>query len=815
MFQKKYDKLSVNDSSKEFIPAACHFDTNTLITKNGELLQTIQINGINSEDVSDNLFNLRQVVRDSISGAIVNHKYAFWIHTIRRKANLDDTKEYNSFFSDNLHNIWKNKNYWDDKFVNTLYITIIHDAPELSLKNYNSLVNSLSPKVITNFEERFFDNALQEITKTADIILEGLSGFGAKKIGIRCENNNCYSDLMFLYRRIMQLNEDQCKVPTSDISSALAMHKYTVGNDMIEVVGESGKKFAAIMSIKEYQEVSSEALDRFLQIPVEMVATEVFYFVNHQEVTKRFKDQEYILGVSKADDLRKYKGLNKVFSNKNESDNKSAFCHQQISCMVIGDDLENLEKQVIQASEALSRIGIVHVREDINLEKTFWAQLPANFRFLSRMHPTIIENTCALASLHNFPTGNKYSPWGRAITLLRTEKGTPYFMNFHDKTKKGATCIFGDYESGKTTLMNFLLSESDKFAPTTLYVTNKHDSQVYINAREGTWSDDTKNIINPLLCEETKENLAYLIEFFKILSKHYFDPLSEKELVVIEDLCKKIFKIPVKDRKISVVIDKLGKSKEETSLKTRLADFTKKGKYYDIFNTEENYILNPGELFAINLSFLDEDEFIKKNLPKEKKLMEKFEYNLNSFRALKTSVAFAVSNILFNSKDESKKILAIDNLTHLIYIPHYQFLIPQIIATLDKKNCITCFAAGNDQLVKMQKEGVKHNWIKSINTSFILPSHISAEGLDTIFDLNRAEMKKLVTLTVASRMFLIKQDDHVITSEFSTGGMKPIIKMLCSNENERKLANKLMTQYVGKNISDWVEGLYTKFDELE
>ena len=130
--------------------------------------------------------------------------------------------------------------------------------------------------------------------------------------------------------------------------------------------------------------------------------------------------------------------------------------------MVISEDLHALDQQVKQASEALSKIGIVHVREDINLEKTFWAQLPANFSFLSRMRPTVLANTAALASLHNFPTGNQYNPWGRAVTLLRTEKGTPYFMNFHDQNNIGTTCIFGESKVGKTTLLNFLISQLQK-----------------------------------------------------------------------------------------------------------------------------------------------------------------------------------------------------------------------------------------------------------------------------------------------------------------------------------------------------------------
>jgi type IV secretion system protein VirB4 len=462
---KSSDSNLYNSASEDFVLVACHYDEYTLLTKNGELLQTIQINGIHAEKISKNLFNLREVVRESIRNTVDCKKFAFWIHTIRRKDDLDDDAEYNGLLSANIHDIWRRKNYWHDKFVNRLYITIVHQAPALRLKNFNSWVHSLSANTISKFEEKYFASAAIELNNTVNGILVGVSEYGAQKLGIRIEGEECYSDPMFLYRRIMQLNEEDCPVPISDISAALASHQYAVGSDKIEVIGDEGKKFAALMAIKEYKEVSAEALDKFLQIPVEMVATEVFYFVDRDEVVSVYEDQDYILGVSGDSELRELKGLDVIIDNNRDN---IRFCHQQISFMVIGDDLQTLDAQVRQASESLSKIGIVHVREDINLEKTFWAQLPANFSFLARMRPTVLKNTAALTSLHNFPTGNQYSTWGRAVTLLRTEKGTPYSMNFHDQTNVGTTCIFGEHKAGKTTLLNFLISEADKYNPTTM-----------------------------------------------------------------------------------------------------------------------------------------------------------------------------------------------------------------------------------------------------------------------------------------------------------------------------------------------------------
>lgn len=808
---KKSDSKLFNSTSEDFIPIACHYDENTMLTKNGELLQTIEINGIHSEKISKDLFNLRTIVRKSIAESTDCTKFAFWVHTIRRKADFDDPTEYPGFLTANVHDIWRRKNYWHDKFVNRLYITIVHSAPELKLKSFNSMINSLSPKTIAGFEESFFSSAVKKLTRTVDDILEGLSSFGAEKLGIRFEGEECFSDLMFLYRRIMQLNEEDCPVPISDVSKALASHDYTVGSDKLEVIGEYGKKFAAMMSIKEYQEVSAEALDRFLQTPVEMVATEVFYFVNKKDVAPKFEDQHYILGVSGDEQLKKMKGLDKIID---EEDNGARFCHQQISFMVIGEDLKALDNQVNQASEALSKIGIVHVREDINLEKTFWAQLPANFSFLSRMKPTILDNIAALASLHNFPTGLQYNPWGRAITLLRTEKGTPYFMNFHDENAKTTTCIFGEAKAGKTTLLNFLLSETDKFYPTTVYITDDMDSGIYIKARAGSWLQREQNIVNPLLCEDTQKNRKFVFEFFKIIAKHYFDPLEEAELSLLKSLSEKVFELPMENRSLALVFSSVTESdKGGKELINRIKDFIEGGLYYGVFEGADPMIINEGDIIAFNLQAFDNANFTKKNYPKEKKLIEQFEYDLNSMGAVKAGIVFAIQSLMQGLGD-GPKFFVIDNIDQLINFNYYGSLFEEFSDNMNANNGVFVSTVNVDSLVKLDEAKVPMAWLDKVSTKFILPSEISVKGYDKAIGLDTNELHKLAGLTVTSRMFLIKQDGKSIASELSIGGLPGFTRLFCSGKAEREIYLEIIKEYGHEKPENWVQQLYEEFENI-
>lgn len=957
-----------NTYSKEFIPIVSHYDKHTLITKNGELIQSFQINGINSDNISKELFNLRKIVRNAIKENIKGQDLSFWIHTIRKKVNLDDDTDYNGYFSANVHDIWKRKNFWDDKFVNSLYISVVHDSPEMKIKNYGAMVNSLYRNVVAKFEDNFQQEALQDLTTTVDGIIDSLSEYGARKLGIYQEDGNYYSDLMFLYRRILHLNEKECPLPMSDLSADLATHKCTIGVDMLEVVSDGDKKFASMMSIKEYQEVSAESLDRFLQIPVELIVTEVFYFVNRGKVAPYFKQQNYILKVSKDDNLRRLKELDKIIDISEDETNK--FCHQQISLMIIGDDIDILKQKVKQASMVLSKIGICHIQEDVDLEKSFWSQLPGNFSFLSRMKPTILDNTSALASLHNFPTGNQYSPWGRALTLLRTEKGTPYFANFHNSEGNSFTAILGSKVSGRTTLMNFLLSESDKYQPTTLHFVDDLDSAVYVKARNGAWYQRNKNLINPFLVEDTNSNRKALLEFMKIISNHYFDPLTQQEIKALNMLVDKAFSLKPQERKLSKIIkfldeidvynleilssenfttyeileaiedtgdlklntidvaastesvddgmdfiiaheedeieeesaqkhegeqeggpalapeaagvgseneqgdvnsldisnakqgvDDLESSEDEeknssaipaaesddnqksgaadilaeaarrrqlepekfvhenqilvgkVNLKQRLEIFVDQGEYHEVFERDTPIKIQQGSYITFSLQAYDNLEYREKRYPKDKKLVDQFEYEFNRMRSIKLGIVYAASRLLSELPDESPKILAIDNLSQILSIAYHGSFINLFNEEMQNSNGVFFTTASLNAIQKLYVGGVKMRWLKSIATKFILPPEMKIRDLDKILAIDETETAKLDSLNPAARTFIINQDGRSIASELSIGGLQGLTQILSAPKYVRDLYVQLVKEIGVENLENWVKELYEKLDD--
>lgn len=810
---RKVDKNLFNNAAEDFIPIACHYDKDTLLTKNGELIQTIQINGINSEKISSKLFNLREMVRNAIKKNVGSGNFAFWIHTVRRKTDLDDPTPYNKLLSANIHSLWRQKNYWDDKFVNTLYISIVHDSASIKVKNLNSLVNSLSFKVIADFHDKYLEQALKELDNTTNKILFDLEEFGAVKLGIRFEGEKSFSDLLFLYRSIIHLKEEECLVPITNLAYALASTKYAVGSDKIQVISADEKKFASILSIKEYQEISSSSLDGFLQLPIELIATEIFTFINKSEVVLAFESQDYLANVSGDDRVREAKGINKIL--KLDPNIPTQFCKQQLFITIIAPDIEKLENDIAQASKGLSKVGIVHVREDINLEQTFWSQLPGNFTFLRRMSPTILGNISALASLHNFPTGSQYNRWGKAVTLIRTSVGTPYFMNFHANNNRGNTCIFGTNKTGKTVLTNFLVSEATKYNPTIVYLSNSNEAQLFIESLEGNWHEKglEKNqiLFNPFLLEDTVESKQFVLDFLKILCNNYFSPLTEIETAFLDNIVSKIFTLEFSKRKFSLILKEIDFSTESgESIKTKLNDFNEGGLYYNILEGEK-LLLPEGGVIGFNLYNFSEKSFTERFYPKEKKYVNQFNINLtinNSFCAA-AIYAFSYHLSLIGNKP---KILVIDNLDSLCKPEKLNPVLSMVSEKLATTNGIILSNFNFSYLQDVKNHNLQE-WLSLIDTKIILGSDVKIDYLDKLLELTKEEIFKLKKFSIQSRMFLINQNEQSIAAELSIAGLAWVSRLLSAKSKELEIYHDTLKKYPGHS-DNWLPHLINALSDF-
>jgi type IV secretion system protein VirB4 len=190
-----------------------------------------------------------------------------------------------------------------------------------------------------------------------------------------------------------------------------------------------------------------------------------------------------------------------------------AFGTHHLSVMCIADNLKELENSLSMASVELTNTGGVGVRERVNMEPAFWAQLPCNDDFIVRSSTINTLNLAAFNSFHNYPTGKKFNNhWGDAVTVMDTTSGTPYYFNFHLRDV-GHTTIIGPTGAGKTVLMNFLCAQAQKYQCRLFFFDKDRGAEIFLRALGGEYTviDPSKKCnFNPLKLDDRGENKTFL-----------------------------------------------------------------------------------------------------------------------------------------------------------------------------------------------------------------------------------------------------------------------------------------------------------------
>ncbi|MBL3284301.1 Type IV secretion system protein VirB4 [Rickettsiales endosymbiont of Paramecium tredecaurelia] len=799
-FRKGANKLD-SDQYKEhcylFVPVIAHYNEHTLISKDGHLIQTIRVRSVDAKEAGESLLQLRQVVREALLGAIGDSKeLAVWVHTIKTMADLSDHAQYSCFFASELNDEWNKKNYWCDKYINNLYISIVHQAAKIDFDNFSSFLKILTGDGLIVAHQRYCQDALNNLNRVSEMLVQGLSEYGAYRLGLIESSDGVHSQLAALYQQLLWFEEGFFYLQDVQLSDLLTYDKrYAIGNDKIEISVGDSSKFAAIVSIKEYQEIPVQELDYLLQIPAGMIVTEVFYAVDRSEIASKFIERNQILQTHADQKLIQASQFIVATQQNNES-----FCAQRISITVINDTLDTLDINIKKVSQKLSLLGLMHVREDIDLEAGFWSNLPGNFLFLKRLSYNLLRYTGAFASVHNFPLGSKYNKWGRAVTLFRTEIGTPYFFNLHGDNDSNVTAIIGHERSGKTVLTNFITAQAQKYQVSTLYISQTTSSRIF-NYMLGSvcYINDLKGLVNPLLWA-SRDSIK---EFFKIILNHYIVPLSDEDLQTLELLLDWIAGLEQAQKTLTFVLqnfDFAGKGAATQKWLEILKPFVADGYCAGMFDCAESVRAN-NLYFA--LGGISAEWFTVKFRPLEQKYLEQFYRDLDYHH----SVRFALFYALIKTHDEcygsGRKMLVLDSLDILINAHYFMQKAFQVLDEYQKNNGVIIFNANRRSIFIEHKSSIeKMAQVILLSGNYPLEAH-------ELYSITQTDREKLAQFSSIMHGFMLVRNKACIGLELSISNLEAITKILSCKKKDEVLFDKILQNDQSQSAEELQRKVYS------
>lgn len=758
----------------DFVPYSCHWDANTIVTKNGEVLQTIKITGF-MRSIAENSsgdISLRDKIREAIMMCVDSTKYAIWIHTIRRKKSLKTDGEYKRDFSGYLNHFWNDKNDWEHKFVNEVYITIVREGREAKTLDPEILAMCLIPGKINRYFDDTINKARDELSEITAKILPVLSIYGARLLGVEKRGDCYYSEICEFLGKIASLRAVEFPLGNVDISHQLSDYDVTFGHNAMEVrMRSDGKRrFGAIITVREYRELEVDVLDLLLQIPSEFIISQSFEFISAKAALKEYTYQKDILITSKSQKLYEKIGLKNIIeSNKGRN---TDFGKHQLNIFLLADSIKSLENAVANAARALASFGMTPMREDVKFEECYWAQLPGNFEFISRMRPLNTARIGGFANLSNVSTGNEHgNHWGPAVTTFNTAARTPYFFNFHTNDN-GHTIIVGQPGAGKNVLLNFMLSEARKFDNRLFFFDVNRRAEIFLRSLGGEYynpypgADDrsyAKAGMNPFELEDTEENRRFLCDWLMSL----IDFVADAEF---SGLCAK------------VVSDVMALAKSERHIRSCIGLM----RNYNPAAADLFHSWTEGELAGI---FADNHD----SLVLDNKIIG---FEMGDVINHSEAVIPVTLYLLHRIKSVLDGQPAIIVMTEAWDLLDNKVFGPNIAGLLDYWRANNTMAIlATDKAGAIMGSNINRILIDKVATQVYLPDSEEYESYETSFNLTDNEVAYLVAMNTEDLHFMIKRDHETIVCELGISDMNDIMAVLSS---EREKLN-IMEEMIKKN----------------
>ena len=789
---KSHDKnRSIEKNEKSFsamVPYTYHYDDNTVLTKNNEMMSVIKLEGFAFQTADDEDVDCKKTLRNNLFKGMAADGLSLCVHTIRRKFSAFPEGEFNNMFTEMLNEQWKKKHGPDRTFINEYYLTIIKKIPTDPMANVKKFFSKFVPMAIN--DNKILQEAYADLAEVRDRLVNGLMSYKAKLLGIRKTEDGCFSEICEFLGRIANVcYNQQMLVPRGNISKYINTQRLYFGNKTIECFGPDYHKFAGIVSIKEYRpQTYAGILDGFLSMPCEFIITQTYTFTDRQKAVSTMQLQQRRL--QQSEDLAVSQTMEINDALDLAMSGAFGFGLHHLTIMCIADDMKSLDDACSQATVQFSNIGIASVRESMNMEPCFWAQFPGNESFAVRRSTINTLNLSGFVSFHNYPTGKyKGNHWGNACTVLDTTSGTPYFFSFHARDV-GHTMIIGPTGGGKTMLLNFLTAQAQKFKPRLFFFDKDRGAELFIRAINGFYTIINPGLrcnFNPLFLDDTPENRNFLIEWLTILVSTHGEIVGADDTAKLAAAVDGIYRLPKKERLLHNLAPFLG-LEIGNSLSVRLKMWHSDGSKAGIFDNDYDMLdFSKNKTFAFDMA-----EIMKDPIALSPVMLYIF-YKINQ------------------SLDGSPTMVVMDEAWALIGNKIFAPKIKDWLKVMRKLNAYCVFAT--QSVEDAAKSEISDTLVQQTATQIFLANLKATQAYCDVFMLSQRELALVKTTDPSSRFFLLKQDQDGVVARANMSGMTDMINTLSGRTDLCLMVDQIRKEY-GDDSSKWLPIYFEKLHNM-
>ncbi|UAT42754.1 hypothetical protein GUI12_01085 [Anaplasmataceae bacterium AB001_6] len=448
------EKAQFTKLSSEVTPYAFYYDSETVVTKNGELLFTVRLEEFYSYD------SIRVALQKSLP-LCEKMEMALWIQTVRTRIKKGDfvMRNDNDSIMSRIYEDFVQNNDSRRKFTNYLYITCISKRPKIFNKFLSRVKNLFIGFTARKTLEDIFAKERLKLQKIKENFMENMKQFNIKVLKVR----DSVAEPSIYFDFLVSFANREYSLERKNLSASIVKdYKIAFGHNVFQIYDEemSQSRYASLISLKEAR-VPKDMVDinNIFENEQEFIITEIIIFEeNMKKAHSIYDEQVSMLNISDDDTLKE----SMLLKNFEKKDAQSGFCNNSLTITLFDYDIAKVDEKIHALMNLLSKCGFIVIRHDIFLENMYYSTFPGNFAYIHKMNMTTIYNTCILTDIGDYFSGLITGGlWGVVIAGFRTLGNRMNFFNFHGTSKvAGHMVITGNQGSGRSSLRNFLLSQS-------------------------------------------------------------------------------------------------------------------------------------------------------------------------------------------------------------------------------------------------------------------------------------------------------------------------------------------------------------------
>lgn len=561
---------SYDDSARayaELVPWMALVEPSIVLNKDGSLLACFEFDGVDVEGCEGYEVDAVSAAAEHAMRITCDERISLWWTLDRRRTQIYPDAQFENRISAHVNEWWKEQFLTAGQFRNRHFLSVLYTPPggiegvfekiahytKVEGLNFGAAVSetiksSLFGRAAFRYEHRQLVTYINEFQSRLQSFSRTLSESGFRLLEAE--------DLLgFLHRRASPASTaERIRLPDTPayLDSYLTSNLLVERGDTIAFRGTTDRHAAAV-SIKGWPKRGTMpgVIDGLLAMPFELTVSQVMRISSLEKTRKYIQDVErHNRNMSKP--LKAV--ITEAFTHQESqqmdigrvamaedasaaltslSTESRIFGHYNFTVFAFGDSERDADAMAREIQGYLDRIEFVSVRETMHLMSCYAGSMPGQAGALVRWHFVSTGNLADLAPVRGLGVGDpynrhftdQYSTPDRplpSLTALPTEFATPYYFNFH-QSDLAHTLVVGPSRKGKSTFVNFLISQHQKYAPCHTFIFDKdYSCRIPTILQGGTHVDlagehGGKVALNPLKLVGDAGNWAWLTKWLELL----------------------------------------------------------------------------------------------------------------------------------------------------------------------------------------------------------------------------------------------------------------------------------------------------------